>query len=101
MLSQSRLECGECGGRDGYLTPRSSVLSARPSSTGSAAAAAAASSRVRSRSFVSPPSTARVCVTAAYQTAESELALAASCVTPAAAAAAPLGQRSELQKIMS
>lgn len=100
MLNRSRLECGECGGRDGYLTPRSSVLSARPSLTGSAAAAAV-SSRVQSRSFVSLPSTARVCVTAAYQAAESELALAASSVTPAAAAAAPLGQRSELQKIMS
>lgn len=45
---------------------------------------------------------AGVCVraTASYQMAQSEFALAASCVTPAAAAA-PGGQRSELPKIMS
>lgn len=57
------------------------LLSAWLSSTGSAAA----SSRVRS--FVSTPSTASArarvcaCVTASYEMAQSEFALAASCVT--------------------
>lgn len=100
MLSQSRLECGECGGRDGYLTPRSSLLCALCSAVVNRFRCGGVFSRAVALVRISPIYCACVCVTAAYQTAESEFALAASCVTPGAAAA-PLGQRSELQKIMS